>query len=289
MKSSGSGKNEHIKQVLKIQEKLNLAELSKTKKPKKKKPKRTKSYLHASRTPFYGVLMTVPLLIFYEILALIMRHHDAEPVRNGIDLLLRRMAVQFGSFDFSAHWFQWLIDRLSFHGVFVLGILFVVLFGGAFYSFVKDRPIFKLQYCFLIILESGIYVWVLAIAAQLLTNEIVAHLALSQQTQAALMVSIGAGVFEELLFRALVYGVLTFLIIKLMDARRTWPIKPVMMLLSAFLFAWAHDLSELNIFDYHFMYRAIMGVLFCLLYEFRGLGVAVWTHALYDIAVIMVK
>ncbi len=233
--------------------------------------------------------MTLPLLIVYEILAVAMQNQNTEPVRNGIDLLFRNMALQFGSFDFSSHWFQWLVNRLSFHGVFVLGALFVLLFVGAFYSFVRDRPVFKIRYCLLIILESGIYVWLLAIAAQLLTNEIVAHLTLSQQTQAALMVSIGAGVFEELLFRALIYGALTFLVIKMMDARRTWPIKPVMMLLSAFLFAWAHDLSRLNVLDYQFMYRVIMGVFFCVLYEFRGLGVAVWTHALYDIAVIMVK
>jgi len=30
-----------------------------------------------------------------------------------------------------------------------------------------------------------------------------------------------------------------------------------------------------------------MGLLFCLLYEIRGLGIAVWTHSLYDVFVFL--
>jgi len=111
-------------------------------------------------------------------------------------------------------------------------------------------------------------------------------LLISQYEQMNLMMAIGAGVFEELLFRAFAYGLLAYLFIRIFAAENTWLPKIIFAIFSAFIFSWAHDFANLDFGSYVFLYRFVMGILFCLLYEFRGLGIAVWTHTLYDVFVI---
>lgn len=234
------------------------------------------------------MIVTLPLLLFYEITALVMMQRGEEPLRNGVDVWLRYLASRFGEQPSSGHWFKWLFELIGLQGIFVLTVLLVVLIITGSYSYFRHRPVFSLKYCILIILESGIYVWILALASRFLAKNLTAYLAIGLQNPALIMMSVGAGVFEELLFRAVGYGLVAALIIKSLEAKRKWPVKVVILVISSLIFAWAHDMSSINFTDYTFLYRAVMGVLFCVLYEFRGLGVAVWSHALYDFIVLMV-
>lgn len=106
--------------------------------------------------------------------------------------------------------------------------------------------------------------------------------ALSLPTQ--LTISLGAGIYEELLFRVLLVGALVWL------ARRLFGWKPVTAgifaaVLGAFLFSAFHyigpygDPLELG----SFMFRFVAGLLFSGMYLLRGLGITAWTHALYDV------
>src|SRR6266545_1234482 len=101
-----------------------------------------------------------------------------------------------------------------------------------------------------------------------------------------LMVSLGAGIYEELLFRVLIVGVLAWL------ARRVLGWGPV----AAGVFATVTGALVFSLFHYigpygdqlrlaSFAFRAIAGVLFSGLYLTRGFGITAWTHALYDVLV----
>ena len=101
-----------------------------------------------------------------------------------------------------------------------------------------------------------------------------------------LMVSLGAGIYEELLFRVLVVGTLAWL------AKRVFGWGPV----AAGLFATILGALVFSLFHYigpygdafrlsSFAFRAIAGVLFSGLYLTRGFGITAWTHALYDVLV----
>ncbi|MDZ7722585.1 MAG: CPBP family intramembrane glutamic endopeptidase [candidate division KSB1 bacterium] len=233
------------------------------------------------------MIVTLPLLLIYEILALLMMRQGEAPLRNGVDMWLRHLASRFGSQPDSEHWFKWLFNLVGSQGIFVLSLLMFILVIAASYSFFRHRPVFSFKYCILIVLESGVYVWVLALAARFFATALATYLAIGSETHAVIIMSLGAGVFEELLFRAVGYGLVAALIIKSLDAKRKWPVKLMVLLASSLIFAWAHDLASLDFTNYTFLYRAVMGVLFCALYEFRGLGVAVWSHALYDLIVLM--
>ena len=100
------------------------------------------------------------------------------------------------------------------------------------------------------------------------------------------MVSLGAGIYEELLFRVLVVGALAWL------AKRVFGWGPV----GAGLFATILGALVFSLFHYigpygdafrlsSFAFRAIAGVLFSGLYLTRGFGITAWTHALYDVLV----
>ena len=99
-----------------------------------------------------------------------------------------------------------------------------------------------------------------------------------------LMVSLGAGIYEELLFRVLLVGTLAWMGRRILG----WGPVPAGVLatvLGALIFSAFHyigpygDRLELG----SFAFRAIAGVLFSGLYLLRGFGITAWTHALYDV------
>lgn len=241
-------------------------------------------YLRSTRMPFYSVFLTLPLMLLYEILILYFRYDKGHYIRNAADV-----------------WIKYFIEHLGAHGIFAFGILILVLASLGFISMVRQKQDVKIKYAFLAILESSAYAWILAFVASRLTSFVLVHLWLSQQAQTKLVLSLGAGVYEELIFRAFAYGFIPFALMLLFrlpdrkrkkDARRQLvnqrvglELKIFAALGSSLLFAWLHNADSFSLSNYTTLYRFCMGLLFCLLYEARGLGIAVWTHTLYDIFV----
>ena len=101
------------------------------------------------------------------------------------------------------------------------------------------------------------------------------------------MISAGAGLHEELLFRLIGISGLSWLLAGAMGEKRAWV---TALLLSSLAFSLAHHLGPSGEpFEFAaFVYRALAGIMFALIYQIRGLAVAVWTHALYDVYVLSV-
>jgi membrane protease YdiL (CAAX protease family) len=105
-------------------------------------------------------------------------------------------------------------------------------------------------------------------------------------TSTQLMVSLGAGVYEELLFRVILVGALTAI------ATRGFKWSPrnagiFAVLFSALLFSAFHYVGaygDLLRFS-SFLFRFFAGVVFSTLYVLRGFGITAWSHALYDVIV----
>ena len=99
------------------------------------------------------------------------------------------------------------------------------------------------------------------------------------------VISAGAGLHEELIFRVIGMGGLGFLLAGITGPRRAWIFALV---LSSLIFSLAHHLGPAGeVFTFAaFVYRALAGVFFALVYQLRGFAVAAWTHALYDVYVL---
>jgi membrane protease YdiL (CAAX protease family) len=105
------------------------------------------------------------------------------------------------------------------------------------------------------------------------------------------VISAGAGFHEELVFRAgLLAGGIRLLSLAPLPGARTWgPL--VALLLSSVAFAAVHHLGPGTepVTSLALAYRTLAGMIFGLIYLYRGLGVAAWTHALYDVLVLAME
>ncbi|MGZ3441157.1 MAG: CPBP family intramembrane glutamic endopeptidase [Polyangia bacterium] len=105
---------------------------------------------------------------------------------------------------------------------------------------------------------------------------------------AKLVLSLGAGVHEELLFRLIMVGGGVWLFERI-GLRRCIAIV-LAFAVSSVLFSAAHHVIGGEPFRVGaFTYRILCGLVFATIFQTRGFAVAVYTHALYDIYVLLVR
>src|SRR5690606_28441143 len=111
---------------------------------------------------------------------------------------------------------------------------------------------------------------------------------LSLPWQARLTISIGAGLYEELLFRMIAIAALHLVFVDL--ARLSESMGRVLAVgLSAAAFAVYHDLSSSGgaLDPARVLFFLCAGVYFGAIYLWRGFGIVVAVHALYDVLVLV--
>lgn len=102
----------------------------------------------------------------------------------------------------------------------------------------------------------------------------------------AVVMSLGAGFYEEILFRVGLFGSGAW-VIKTMEG---WGPTSLVMLVgwavcAALAFSGWHHIGPLaDAFDMRvFVYRTVCGLVLTAIFAFRGFAPAVWTHVLYDV------
>jgi hypothetical protein len=190
----------------------------------------------------------------------------------------------------------WLVGPLRLVGLeaaHVLNVMLVLAFVAVILRSARSRS-FSLVATVGIVAEAAFYATLLfkagpALAGLLDERASRVFFALSLRPYGPVLLALGAGVYEELLFRLLLVGGGTWLLSRLF----MWS-KPVSMLValvvSSLLFAAAHHLGPLGepLESYSFVFRTTCGLVLGALFLARGLGVAVWTHAVYN-ALVMVE
>ncbi|MDZ7317456.1 MAG: CPBP family intramembrane metalloprotease [candidate division KSB1 bacterium] len=245
--------------------------------------RRRGSYWRASRTPFYGIVMTLPLLLLYEGLLIYLTFRQGEAFRNAADI-----------------WIKTAIERLGIHGQITFSILLLLLLIWAFVSMVRQNLDLNWQILLPAAAESCFYALALAFLVSRFTNWALLHLMIGGERATDLVLALGAGVYEELFFRAFGYGILSAVILRVIGRKPKRSRRPVVplkrlefevrlfiALITSLLFSWLHNPSGFSLTAYQPLYRFVMGLFFCILYEFRGLGITVWTHSWYDVFVIL--
>jgi hypothetical protein len=110
----------------------------------------------------------------------------------------------------------------------------------------------------------------------------------------AVFTSIEAGVFEEIVFRLCLVGILFWAGLQLFNGRRDRA-AVFAVVLGAVIFALCHvarpDAAHLASARgrLHALFFFVSGLYFSALFTMRGLGVAVYTHVLYDVAVLIAR
>jgi len=231
------------------------------------------SYWSATRAPRYSLTFALPLLLAYEILARLISGDSG--IRNGADVLLKSLFLLLGGR----------------HG---LTLFAFVIFGTGLFLVARDwrksgPP--TLRYFLGMTAESVVYAVLFggvtsALTALLLNGPSVLMVgrgtALSLPTQ--LVVSLGAGIYEELLFRVILVSALARLAVGGFGWK-PWAGGVFATVLGALVFSAFHYIGPLGdtLQLGSFVFRTVAGVLLSGLFLLRGFGVAAWTHALYDV------
>jgi hypothetical protein len=231
----------------------------------------TTSYWRAARAPRYSLTFAFPLLVAYEALAFALSHDALTGVRNGADVLLKSVFVLLGG-----------RDGLILFGVVLLGTGTALVWRDRRRSGPLEGRVFLLM-----ALESVVYALAFGLVVGTLTGVLLRGLALGPRglgLATQLMISLGAGIYEELLFRVLLVGTLAWVGRRLFGWSTTGA-GVFATLAGALVFSAFHYIGpygdRLDLAS--FTFRAVAGVLFSGLYLLRGFGITAWTHALYDV------
>jgi membrane protease YdiL (CAAX protease family) len=239
----------------------------------------TPSYWRAVRAPRYSVTFASPLLAAYELLAFTLSGHAMSGVRNGADVLLKSLFVQFGG-----------RDGLIAFGALLLGTGMVLVWRD-----LRRGGSIQPRYFLLMAAESVVYALVFGLVVGMLTGVLLGGIVLASAAGAGaqvselnlaaqLVVSLGAGIYEELLFRVLLVGSLAWLARRVFGWTTAWA-GVFATVVGALIFSAFHyvgpygDPLELP----SFTFRTLAGLVFSALYLTRGFGITAWTHALYDV------
>jgi membrane protease YdiL (CAAX protease family) len=238
-------------------------------------PTTLRAYADESSRPLMSMAFIAPLLIVYELATVILGPHA---LRNGADTWLRRALESMGFGQY------FLLPLLT------CGILF------SWHHMRRDQ--WRLQGGVLttMLLESTLFAFVLFAIAHLqraIFGPPTAYIAGTTATAEALATAsrligyCGAGIYEELLFRLIM---LPSIAAAFRSAGLTWRSSWCWSVVAtSLLFSAAHYHAFAAggyAFDwYTFSFRFVAGLFFSGLFVTRGFGIAVGSHAMYDILV----
>jgi hypothetical protein len=222
-----------------------------------------KGYLKETRQPIYSAAMVLPFLCIYHI-GTVLFHTT---YINGADALIIRI-----------------LSSLSVHSMFASALVL-----AAFFTIWQLRTHAKwkirtgnLLFCFL---ESACFALILLFGFGWMSMHL--SLAISARSGIAnLILYCGAGVYEELVFRAFLLGILVAGF-SLIFRKKKGSAAAAAAILGSLLFSLFHyigpggDTFSIG----SFVQRTLGGLYFSVLYVTRGFGVTATSHAIYDILV----
>ncbi|MEO0559052.1 MAG: CPBP family glutamic-type intramembrane protease [Bacteroidota bacterium] len=239
-------------------------------------------YWAVTKSATYAFWAALPLFVLYEVGIVVANggiSGGMGQVRVGADI-----------------WIKSFLNALGLGGGLMLGVVVLALGLAVWWRERHRRPPFVPKYFGGILVESLVYAVVLAFLVSGMVGAIfgawvLPDLALAQMSEFGLglqlALSIGAGLYEELVFRVLLVGGLFLGLLKFTKLDRT-KAYIIAALVGAVLFSAVHHMGSfgdpftLSVFTFRFLFGLALNAVFLL----RGFAVAAWTHAIYDVLVV---
>ncbi len=231
-------------------------------------------YLVRTRRPLYAFLFVVPLLLLYQVVGLVVNFGQRGSVINGADALVHDTLRLVGFPAWAAGWA-------------------VIAAAAGLFLYGRDAATRKegIRWRYLggVLLESSAYALVLGSLVAMLVRVLLPFGGVLQAGPSGvswgqqLVAGIGAGLYEELVFRLVLTGGLWW-IARRVGMKQT-PAVAAAVLISAVLFSLYHYVGPFGepFTLGSFLFRFVAGIVLAGLFAVRGFAVAAWTHSLYDV------
>jgi hypothetical protein len=231
-------------------------------------------YFSATLHPWSSLVFVIPLLAVYEFGVLWLGAAEPDTVRNGADT-----------------WMRWGLDQVGLHQPYwAPAILAAFLIGWGWLRF-TDRPTDLVSVWIGMTIESVAFalgLWAVSRYLVPVLDYLGIQLAAGPPADPAfeqIVSFLGAGIYEEVLFRLVLFSGIAWLL-------RTAEVpRPLAVLAAAVtaaaVFSGAHHLGPYGepYNGYVFLFRTLAGLYFTAIFQLRGFGIAVGAHALYDVLV----
>ena len=229
------------------------------------------SYFIKTRSSFYSFLFTIPLFFIYEVGIFFLSKDDILVVRNGADFLMRSILESFGIF-----------------GLYGLGAIFLIGFIITYIYFFNDKSnkSIRADYLFIMIFES--VCWALILYFLLSKFMLVLMNPIGKTITQQVTLAVGAGIYEEFLFRVMLIsgltGIIGFVFLWSEKVR-----KAAALIISAGIFSAFHFVGDYGDFFSMelFLLRFFAGIVLGILYIARGFGITAYAHSIYDLIVLI--
>ena len=230
-----------------------------------------RDYPRLSRTPWYSLIFILPLVAIYEILAVLINWESVMQLRNGADVLVRQLLELFG------------LTTPHIMGIlFIAGVVGTWLWQRQKHGTTKVAGVFLMGMLAESLLWAGFLLVFLAAADRLLMIVTASDTVLQRA-----FLAVGAGIYEEGVFRLVLITGLAAFFERVMDWQRqiAWGMA---IGIAAVLFSLFHYLGPAGeTFNWNsFGYRSVAGAILGLLFTYRGFGITVYAHTIYNLLVL---
>ena len=225
-----------------------------------------KDYFNKSSSPLYSFIITLPIFLTYELGIFWMRNIEFNYIQNGADVLIEQAILRLG------------FDVIYVSSIIFLFVLLIIIYYQKhhFNSLSISRP-----YLGVMFLESIVYASILFF---LMGNLYLMDVS-TNDLYCNIILSLGAGIYEELIFRVLLIYIF-YQSIKFLFRLSKFSTNFYAVILSAILFSSFHFIGAESFNQEAFAVRFIAGIFLAFLYVQRGFGITAITHSFYDIFVI---
>ena len=231
------------------------------------------TYFSASRNLLYSLVVISPMLFLYELLGFINNFDANYQIRNGADVLIRQAFTIFGS------------NSQLLYG---LSLFMIFCLVGYNHRHTLINSEINIKFLVLIIIESLFWC-----SGLLILMKGISSLFLASPNSVDLLeqfyLSVGAGIWEELIFRLGLISVFIYLINSVFRYGKYFSMF-LSLFFSGAIFSLFHYIGIYgDIFTWEtFILRTFAGVFLGVVFLFRGLGISVYTHIFYDIVLVSI-
>jgi membrane protease YdiL (CAAX protease family) len=226
--------------------------------------KKLRGYLKETHRPVYSAALILPFLCIYHAGILLLNTDHI----NGADALIIRI-----------------LGSLSIHSIFASVLVLATTFTV---WQLRTRASWKINGRMLLIylLESICFALLLVFAFSWLDTHIRLSATGASSSLSGFVLFCGAGVYEELLFRGFLLGLLLLAFRRIFPDNKT-AASATAAILAALLFSAFHYIgSAADVFTWgSFAQRTFGGLYFSVLFITRGFGLTAASHAIYDIII----